>query len=89
MECLKGIARSGRTVIGKSNHQHFVCRIPTFVFSVSIHQPRSDIFHSLDNILILAKGGHSVFSGKREQAVRIMESQGYPLPSAFFNPAGT
>ncbi|KAJ7293859.1 P-loop containing nucleoside triphosphate hydrolase protein [Mycena rebaudengoi] len=70
MECLKGIARSGRTVI------------------VSIHQPRSDIFHSLDNILILAKGGHSVFSGKREQAVRIMESQGYPLPSAFFNPAG-
>ncbi|KAJ7151563.1 P-loop containing nucleoside triphosphate hydrolase protein [Mycena filopes] len=69
MECLKDIARSGRTVI------------------VSIHQPRSDIFHSLDNMLILAKGGHAVFSGKREQAVRIMESQGYPLPSLWFNPA--
>ncbi|KAJ7748491.1 P-loop containing nucleoside triphosphate hydrolase protein, partial [Mycena maculata] len=69
MECLKEIARSGRTVI------------------VSIHQPRSDIFHSLDNILILAKGGHAVFSGKREQAVHIMESQGYPLPSIWFNPA--
>ncbi|KAF7367371.1 ABC transporter protein [Mycena sanguinolenta] len=69
MECLKEIARSGRTVI------------------VSIHQPRSDIFHSLDNLLILAKGGHAVFSGKRERAVHIMESQGYPLPSLWFNPA--
>ncbi|KAJ6521845.1 hypothetical protein B0H19DRAFT_1348812 [Mycena capillaripes] len=69
MECLKQIARSGRTVI------------------VSIHQPRSDIFHSLDNVLILAKGGHAVFSGKRKQAVRIMESQGFPLPSLWFNPA--
>jgi len=38
-------------------------------------------------MLILAKGGHAVFSGKREQAVRIMESQGYPLPSIWFNPA--
>ncbi|KAJ6501512.1 P-loop containing nucleoside triphosphate hydrolase protein [Mycena vitilis] len=69
MECLKGIARSGRTVI------------------VSIHQPRSDIFHTLDNMLILAKGGHGVFSGKREEAMRIMDSQGYPLPSLWFNPA--
>ncbi|KAJ7356761.1 P-loop containing nucleoside triphosphate hydrolase protein [Mycena albidolilacea] len=69
MQCLKEIARSGRTVI------------------VSIHQPRSDIFHSLDNMLILAKGGHAVFSGKREQAMHIMESQGYPLPSLWFNPA--
>ncbi|KAJ6548881.1 P-loop containing nucleoside triphosphate hydrolase protein [Mycena capillaripes] len=69
MECLKQIARSGRTVI------------------VSIHQPRSDIFHSSDNMLILAKGGHAVFSGKREQAVRIMESQGFALPSLWFNPA--
>ncbi|KAJ7275585.1 P-loop containing nucleoside triphosphate hydrolase protein [Mycena haematopus] len=69
MECLKEIARSGRTVI------------------VSIHQPRSDIFHSLDNMLILAKGGRAVFSGKREQAMYIMESQGYPLPSLWFNPA--
>ncbi|KAJ6548866.1 P-loop containing nucleoside triphosphate hydrolase protein [Mycena capillaripes] len=69
MECLKQIARSGRTVI------------------VLIHQPRSDIFHSLDNMLILAKGGHAVFSGKREQAVRIMESQGFALPSLWFNPA--
>ncbi|KAJ7071333.1 P-loop containing nucleoside triphosphate hydrolase protein [Mycena amicta] len=69
MECLKDIARSGRTVI------------------VSIHQPRSDIFHSLDNLLILAKGGNAVFSGKREEAVRIMETQGYPLPSIWFNPA--
>ncbi|KAJ7642282.1 P-loop containing nucleoside triphosphate hydrolase protein [Mycena rosella] len=69
MECLKEIARSGRTVI------------------VSLHQPRSDIFQSLDNMLILAKGGHAVFSGKREEAVRIMESQGYPLPSVWFNPA--
>ncbi|KAK7064707.1 pleiotropic drug resistance protein, ABC superfamily [Favolaschia claudopus] len=69
MQCLKDIARSGRTVI------------------VTIHQPRSDIFHSLDNMLILAKGGHAVFNGKREQAMQIMESQGYPLPSLWFNPA--
>ncbi|KAF7306405.1 Pleiotropic drug resistance proteins (PDR1-15), ABC superfamily [Mycena indigotica] len=69
MECLKDIARSGRTVI------------------VSIHQPRSDIFHALDNLLILAKGGNAVFSGKREEAIRIMDSQGYPLPSIWFNPA--
>nr|GAT46076.1 ABC transporter protein [Mycena chlorophos] len=69
MECLKDIAKSGRTVI------------------VSIHQPRSDIFHALDNLLILAKGGNAVFSGKREEAIHIMESQGYPLPSIWFNPA--
>ncbi|CAK5265002.1 unnamed protein product, partial [Mycena citricolor] len=54
---------------------------------VSIHQPRSDIFHALDNLLILAKGGHAVFSGKRKDAVAVMQSQGYPLPSVWFNPA--
>ncbi|KAJ7630445.1 P-loop containing nucleoside triphosphate hydrolase protein [Roridomyces roridus] len=69
MQCLKDIARSGRTVI------------------VTVHQPRSDIFHSFDNLLILAKGGHAVFSGRRERAVAFMESQGYPLPSIWFNPA--
>lgn len=41
----------------------------------------------LDNVLILAKGGHAVFSGKRDEAVSIMENQGYPLPSIWFNPA--
>ncbi|CAK5273389.1 unnamed protein product, partial [Mycena citricolor] len=48
---------------------------------------RSDIFHALDNLLILAKGGHAVFSGKRKDAVAVMQSQGYPLPSVWFNPA--
>ena len=53
----------------------------------TIHQPRSDIVTAFDNLTVLAKGGAVVYSGKNSEAIAWFESQGYPLPSEWFNPA--
>ncbi|KAL7410573.1 P-loop containing nucleoside triphosphate hydrolase protein [Mrakia frigida] len=53
----------------------------------TIHQPRSDIVAAFDNLCVLAKGGHVVFSGRNSDSTPYFEAQGYPLPSEWFNPA--
>jgi ABC-type multidrug transport system permease subunit len=53
----------------------------------TIHQPRSDIWRLADNVTLLAKGGVVAFSGRRADAVPYFSRIGYPMPSAFFNPA--
>jgi hypothetical protein len=53
----------------------------------TIHQPRSDIWKLADNVTLLAKGGLVAFSGKQTDAIPYFSSIGYPMPSAFFNPA--
>lgn len=53
---------------------------------LTLHQPRSDIYHLLDNVIVLAKGGRTVYAGLRKQVESTFASQGYTIP-AYFNPA--
>ncbi|KAG8903628.1 hypothetical protein FRB99_002933 [Tulasnella sp. 403] len=53
----------------------------------SIHQPRSDIWHSgIDNVILLAKGGRTALSCPKSEVGPICASFGYPLPE-MVNPA--
>ncbi|KAL1410291.1 hypothetical protein Q8F55_004297 [Vanrija albida] len=53
----------------------------------TIHQPRSDIWRLADNVTLLAKGGIVAFNGRQSEAVNYFNNLGYPMPSAYFNPA--
>ncbi|KAM0752952.1 P-loop containing nucleoside triphosphate hydrolase protein [Meredithblackwellia eburnea MCA 4105] len=53
---------------------------------VSVHQPRSDIWRLFDNVLLLAKGGRSVYSGSRANILKTFEAVGLQCPQDF-NPA--
>lgn len=54
---------------------------------VSLHQPRSDIYlHKIDNLLVLAKGGRTVYSGPRNQVEASLKDAGHPIPT-HYNPA--
>ncbi|KAG9003035.1 hypothetical protein FRB93_011322 [Tulasnella sp. JGI-2019a] len=54
---------------------------------VSIHQPRSDIWHAgIDNVLLLAKGGQTAFSGPKSDINAWCDTLGFPLPN-MTNPA--
>lgn len=52
----------------------------------TIHQSRSDLFQEFGNILLLARGGHLVYSGRGDQMLTYFDSLGYPCP-ATTNPA--
>lgn len=52
---------------------------------MSIHQPRSDIFHLFDNLIVFAHG-QAVFQGPASTALRHFSSIGYECPPNF-NPA--
>jgi ABC-type multidrug transport system ATPase subunit len=51
-----------------------------------IHQPRYEIFEMFDDVLILGKGGQTVFQGPVEECVPYFQSLGYEAP-AQGNPA--
>lgn len=53
---------------------------------ISVHQPRSDIFHLVDRVLLLGKGGNVVYEGERSGMLSHFAGLGYKCPS-FFNPA--
>jgi ABC-type multidrug transport system ATPase subunit len=53
---------------------------------LTLHQPRSDIYHLLDNVVVLAKGGKLVFAGRRQQVEPTFNTQGFTIPE-YFNPA--
>ncbi|KAF8310725.1 P-loop containing nucleoside triphosphate hydrolase protein [Clavulina sp. PMI_390] len=53
---------------------------------VTLHQPRSDIYQDLDNIVLLAKGGRVAYSGPRTLLASTFVDAGYPIPP-LFNPA--
>ncbi|KAF2012294.1 ABC transporter-like protein [Aaosphaeria arxii CBS 175.79] len=44
---------------------------------VTIHQPRSDLFAHFGNILLLARGGHPVFSGPANDMLPYFSEHGY------------
>jgi ABC-type multidrug transport system ATPase subunit len=51
-----------------------------------IHQPRYEIFEMFDDVLILGKGGQTVFQGAVDECVPYFQSLGYEAP-AHGNPA--
>lgn len=53
---------------------------------LTLHQPRSDIYHLLDNVVVLAKGGKMIYAGPRKQVEPIFSTQGFTIPE-YFNPA--
>jgi ABC-type multidrug transport system ATPase subunit/ABC-type multidrug transport system permease subunit len=53
---------------------------------LTIHQSRSDIWPSFHNVLLLARGGHQIYSGSGEGMMSHFESLGFPCPE-HANPA--
>lgn len=51
---------------------------------MTVHQPRSEIWDVVDNIILLARGA-IVYAGPRSSCVEYFEGQGHQLPS-FVNP---
>lgn len=56
----------------------------TLVFTV--HQSRSDLFQYFHNVLLLARGGHSVYAGKGSTMLSHFASLGFDCPTTT-NPA--
>ena len=50
---------------------------------VSVHQPRSDIFHLFDQVLLMAKGGVVAYSGARDGMLKVFEAAGLQCPEHF------
>jgi hypothetical protein len=56
-------------------------------YVVTLHQPRSDIYHTgINNVVVLAKGGRTAYSGPRKSVESAFAAAGYPIPH-MFNPA--
>ena len=53
---------------------------------IALHQPRSDIYHLLDNLIVLVKGGRMVYTGHRDNVEPAFQLQGHTIPE-LFNPA--
>ncbi|KAF9124460.1 hypothetical protein BGW39_008196 [Mortierella sp. 14UC] len=50
----------------------------------TIHQPRADIWHVFDNVVLLVTGGHAAYSGRADRVVEYFEEAGHVAP-AFTN----
>lgn len=44
-----------------------------------IHQPRYSLFNLFDQVLLLGKGGHTVYTGSAPGSVRYFEGLGFPM----------
>lgn len=60
-------------------------RRPTTVIT-TIHQPSSQLYHMFDDVILLAKGGVQLYSGKAREAAAWWESKGLHCPEGW-NPA--
>lgn len=54
----------------------------------TIHQPRADIWHVFDNVVLLVTGGYAAYSGRADKVVDYFEEAGHVAP-AFTNIPGT
>jgi ABC-type multidrug transport system ATPase subunit len=52
-----------------------------------VHQPRYEIFRMFHDVLLLGKGGRTVYLGPSEEALPYFESLGFTCPQ-HTNPAG-
>ena len=50
---------------------------------LTVHQPRSEIWKLFDNVLLLAEGGRTVYSGRREEVLGFFEANGATCPADF------
>ncbi|KAK3832123.1 MAG: P-loop containing nucleoside triphosphate hydrolase protein [Linnemannia elongata] len=50
----------------------------------TIHQPRADIWHVFDNVVLLVTGGYAAYSGRADKVVDYFEEAGHVAP-AFTN----
>ncbi|KAK3838142.1 MAG: P-loop containing nucleoside triphosphate hydrolase protein [Linnemannia gamsii] len=50
----------------------------------TIHQPRADIWHVFDNVVLLVTGGYAAYSGRADRVVEYFEEAGHIAP-AFTN----
>ena len=75
-------ASGQRWSAGELQQQH---RQRTTVIS-SIHQPRADVFHLFDAVLLLSRGGHPVYCGPTSRMVSYFAALGHACP-ADSNPA--
>jgi len=57
--------------------------IPCFC---ALHQPRSSIWHALDDLILMGPRGRVCYSGPKEDAIEYFKDIGYPCPAAT-NPA--
>ncbi|GAA5921109.1 hypothetical protein JCM3775_004094 [Rhodotorula graminis] len=53
---------------------------------ITVHQPRAEIWNAIDEVLLLAKGGRTVFSGPAKEALPFFSRAGLDSP-ANYNPA--
>lgn len=53
----------------------------------TIHQPRADIWHVFDNVVLLVTGGCAAYSGRADKVVEYFEDAGHVAP-AFTNVPG-
>ncbi|KAL9108387.1 MAG: hypothetical protein Q9227_006847 [Pyrenula ochraceoflavens] len=53
---------------------------------LTVHQARSDLFSRFGNVLLLARGGYPVYSGKAERMLSYFQNLGHECPQAT-NPA--
>jgi ABC-type multidrug transport system ATPase subunit/ABC-type multidrug transport system permease subunit len=53
---------------------------------LTIHQSRSDLWQSFGNVLLLARGGHPVFAGLRDNMLKHFGEEGFECPRTT-NPA--
>lgn len=53
----------------------------------TIHQPRADIWHVFDNVVLLVTGGCAAYSGRADKVVEYFEGAGHVAP-AFTNIPG-
>merc|ERR1719188_918368 len=45
-----------------------------------IHQPRYSLFTQIDDVLLLGKGGRTVYTGPTDRAVEYFEGLGFTMP---------
>jgi hypothetical protein len=64
IQALKDIAASGKTVIVSTVTSSKLCLLTASIVNhqVTIHQPRSDIWHAIDNVMLLSGAGTMVVS---------------------------
>lgn len=54
----------------------------------TIHQPRTDIWHVFDNVVLLVTGGGAAYSGRADRVIEYFAEAGHIVP-AFTSVPGT
>lgn len=47
---------------------------------ITVHQPRAEVWNAIDEVLLLAKGGRTVYSGPADDVLPFFSSAGLNCP---------